>query len=181
MILIESSHFCDFFLSTFGARDRRVDVYPRFKPGVIHIRSLTWLFCSALAELQNIMRLKSGVNKVAYSTSLVRLSWYTFSGFKLISCSLYWFGMEDDNLVLSSALKELDNMDDRNVPAIYNFLAMTCSEGASGSSSLLWKRRMLITPGATGGKELPLHYSAPKELNINILLNQTTDSYLYDH
>jgi len=45
--------------------------------------------------------------------------------------------MEDDNLVLSSALKELDNMDDRNVPAIYNFLAMTCSEGASGSSSLL--------------------------------------------
>jgi hypothetical protein len=24
---------------------------------------------------------------------------------------------------------------------------------------------MLITPGATGGKELPLHYSAPKSLS----------------
>jgi hypothetical protein len=56
-------------------------------------------------------------------------------------------------------------MDCRNLPPTNIFLAMICSEGASANRLLLCRRRMLITSGATGGKERPLHYSAPKVLD----------------
>jgi len=52
-----------------------------------------------------------------------------------------------------------------NFPPSENTLTTTCSEGASANHLLLWRRRMLITSGATGGKDRPLNLSAPKELN----------------